>query len=185
MISTSHIQAFKQNPRTARTSSTDAVPRKSSLSNTQSASALISPVQNAVETLKRYFRARTEISGFVGFSSTRNFAQNPRMTRIGSMGAVSPEFTFPNIPSASALSAPVQNALERLSADQVTPFDPSGVILHSIGYRGLSSLHNSCAGCWFSSWLGGDRRNRFVSPGGARRRRGLTQGKIHAKSRRN
>jgi len=138
MISTSHIHAFAQSPRTTRTSSTDAVPRKSAFSNTPSASALSARVQIALEALKRHFEVQNEITGVAGVSSARNFAQNSRVTRISSMGALSSESAFSNTPSASALSARAQSALDRLSTNQIAPFDTSGVILHSIGYgRGI------------------------------------------------
>ena len=138
MISTSHIHAFAQSPRTTRTSSTDAVPRKSAFSNTPSASALSARVQSALEALKRHFEVQNEITGVAGVSSARNFAQNSRVTRIGSMGALSSESAFFTTPSASALSARAQSALDRLSTNQIAPFDTSGVILHSIGYgRGI------------------------------------------------
>jgi len=141
MISTSHIHAFAQSPRTPRTSSTDAVPSKSAFSNTPSVSALSARIQDTLEALKRHFEAlkrhfeaQSEITGVAGVSSARDFAQNSRVTRISSMGALSSESAFSNNLSASALSARAQSALDRLSTNQIAPFNTFGVILHSIGY---------------------------------------------------
>ena len=135
MISTSHIHAFAQSPRTTRTSSTDAVPRKSAFSNAPSASALSARVQGVLEALKRHFEVQSEITGFAGVSSARNFAQNSRVTRISSMGALSSESAFSNTPSASALSARVQSALEALKRHFEVQNESTGV-------AGVSSARN-------------------------------------------
>jgi len=136
MIFTSHASVCAQNPRTARRGSMRAVPPESAFSNTPSASALSSRVKNTLERLKINLRTQKKIADFEGVSSTRNFAQNPRIARTSSTRAVLPESAFSNIPSASALSARVQNALETLWSNLVSSPPTPDPTLHSIGFRG-------------------------------------------------
>lgn len=136
MISTSHASACAQNPRTARTSSTGALPPESAFSNIPSASALSACVQNTLKRLKRDLRDQGKITDLGKVSSTRNFAQNPRIARTSSTSALPPESAFSNTPSASALSARVQNTLQTLWSNLIA-FPPTpGPTLHSIGFRG-------------------------------------------------
>jgi len=136
MIFTSHASVCAQNPRTARRGSMRAVPPESAFSNTPSASALSARVQNTSERLKSNLRTQKKIADFERVSSTRNVAQNPRIARTSSTRAVLPESAFSNTPSASALSARVQNALETLWGNLVSSPPTPGPTLHSIGFRG-------------------------------------------------
>jgi hypothetical protein len=136
MISTSHASACAQNPRTARTGSTGALPPESAFSNIPSASALSARVQNTLERLKLDLRDQRRITDLREVSSTRNFAQNPRIARTASTRALPPESAFSNTPSASALSARVQNALKTLWSNFVASPPTTGPTLHSIGFRG-------------------------------------------------
>jgi hypothetical protein len=136
MISTSHASARAQNPCTALTSSTRAVPPDSPFSNTPLPSALGARVQNALERLKRVLRTRSRIACFRGVSSARNFVQNPRTARTSTTRAVPPESAFSSTPLASALSARVQNALQTLWAILVASPPTPEPTLHSIGFRG-------------------------------------------------
>lgn len=140
MISVSHFSERAQGPRTARTSNTGAVSPESTFLNIPSSSPLSAPVQNVLESLKSVLRTRSEIFCFRGVSIARNCAQNPRTARTEGTRAVPPESAFSNIPSASPLSARVQNALNTLWANLVASPPTPGPTLHSIGLRGVSVL---------------------------------------------
>jgi hypothetical protein len=142
-------------------------------------------VQNALDALRRDLRGQSTITDYEGILSTRNFVQNPRITRTSNTRAVPPESTFSNTPSASALSARVQNALENLWSNLVARCGPTEPTLHSIGFGRATVPTQFVCSLLIFALTRGNRRNRFVSPVKARRRRGLTRGNIHARDRRN
>jgi hypothetical protein len=146
MISTSHTSERAQNPRTARTSSTGALSPESTFLNTPSASPLSARVQNDLESLKSVLQTRSETACFREVSIVRNCAQNPRMARTEGTRAVPSESAFSNTPSASSLSARVQNALESLWVNLVASPPTPEPTLHSIGLRGgLVSTQLACS----------------------------------------
>lgn len=154
------ILGFTQYPRTARTGSMRLLPPESPLGDTPSASALSARVQIVLEPLKRLLQPSIRISDFADNADTRKSAQNPRTARIVSREVLPPESPLENAPSASALCARVQMALEALSCYLVPPSRRAEAILHTIGVGRVHDPSQSRCGVSISVHSG---RNRWAS----------------------